>query len=108
MSEAATLEDVGAMIGSVSRRTGGQPTSKPAALKEVNRILGIVAKRSKAKFGKEVDLTKIPQYKREMKRITEWRKKKARQAEKYAKQQEAEFYKALKELHQEQSKRGLP
>lgn len=101
MSEAATLEDVGAMIGAVSRRTKGEPTSKVAALKEVNRILAIIAKRSKAKFGKEVDLTKIPQYKREMKRLQEWRKKKAREAEKYARQQEKEFYKTLKELHAE-------
>lgn len=60
MSEVATLEDVGAMIGAVSRRTKGEPTSKVAALKEINRILAIVAKRSKAKFGKEVDLAKIP------------------------------------------------
>ena len=108
MSEAATLEDVGAMIGAVSRRTKGEPTSKVAALKEVNRILAIVAKRSKAKFGKEVDLTKIPQYKREMKRLQEWRKKKAREAEKYARAQEKEFYRLLKELHREQSKQGLP
>lgn len=60
MSEAATLEDVGAMIGAVSRRTKGKPASKVAALKEVNRILAIIAKRSKAMFGTEVDLTKIP------------------------------------------------
>ena len=108
MSEAASLEDVGAMIGAVSRRTKGEPTSKPAALKEINRILAIVAKRSKAKFGKEVDLTKIPQYNREMKRLQAWRKKKAREAERYAKQQEREFYQILKELHREQSKLGLP
>lgn len=108
MSEAASLEDIGAMLGSVSRRTKGAPTSKPAALKELNRILAIVAKRSKAKIGREIDLSKIPEYKREMKRVQEWRKKKAREAKKYAKQQEAEFYKLLKELNQEQAKHNLP
>lgn len=108
MSEAGTLEDVGAMIGSVSRKTKGAPTSKPAALKELNRILEIVAKRSKAKFGKEVDLKKLSNYKSEMKKITEFRRKKAKAAEKYAKEQEKEFYRLLKELHAEEDKHGIP
>lgn len=43
-----------------------------------------------------------------MKRLQAWRKKKAREAEKYAREQEKEFYKVLKELHREQSKLGLP
>lgn len=108
MSEAGTLEDIGAMIGAVSRRTKGAATSKPAALKEVNRILQVVAKRSKAKFGKEADLSKIRDYKTEMKKIEEFRRKKAKEAEKYAKQQEQEFYKLLKELNQAQAEKGLP
>lgn len=108
MSEQATLEDVGAMFGAVSRRTKGEPLSKPGALKELNRILKIVAKQSKAKFGREVDLNQIPKYKAEMVKHNRDLKKKARKAELYAKQQEQEFYKLLKELHEVQDKLGIP
>lgn len=108
MTEEGNLEDVGAMIGATSRRTKGAPTSKPGALKELNRILELVAKRSKAKFGKAADLNQLKTYKREMKRVAEWRKKKAKEAERYAKQQEKEFYKLLKELHGVQKDKGLP
>ncbi len=108
MSEAGTLEDIGAMIGAVSRRTKGAATSKPAAIKEINRLLQIVAKRSKAQFGTAADLSKIRGYKSEMRKIEEFRRKKAKDAEKYAKQQEAEFYRLLKELNQAQTDKGLP
>lgn len=108
MSECATLEDLGAMIGAVSRRTKGEPTTKNGAKRELNRILAIVAKRSKAKFGKAADLTKIREYTREMKKIQEWRKKKAHEAERYARQQEREFYETLRELRKVQDAYGLP
>lgn len=107
MSECATLEDLGAMIGAVSRRTKGEPTTKNGAKKELNRILAIVAKRSKAKFGKAADLSKIKGYNREMKRIQEWRKRKASQARRYANSVENEFKKLLRELHAVQRERGL-
>ena len=108
MSEVATLEDLGAMIGAVSRRTHGEPTSKVGALKELNRILAVIAKRSKAKFGKEIDLKKAAKYMKEMKKIEAWRKKKERDAWHYANKVEREFWQNLKELRQEQSKHGLP
>lgn len=107
MSEAATLEDIGAMIGAVSRRTKGAPTSKPAAIKELNRILQVVAKRSKAKFGKEADLTRIKTYNDEMKKIAKWRAKKAKEAERYANKVEREFYKELADLRRTQKAHGL-
>lgn len=107
MSEAATLEEVGAMIGAVSRRTGGAPASKPAAIKEINRILKIVAKRSKALIGKEIDLNKISAYRREQKRLAAWRAKKAREAKRYANDVEKEYWKLLKELRATQKAHGL-
>lgn len=57
MGEACTLEELGVMLGATSKKTKGAPMSKVAALKELNRILAIVAKRSKLKLGKAVDLT---------------------------------------------------
>lgn len=107
MSEAANLEDIGAMIGSVSRRTQGAATSKPAALKELNRILATVAKRSKAKFGKEADLSRLKTYGDEMKKIAMWREKQARKAKAYANKQEREFYRLLADLRRTQKQYGL-
>lgn len=108
MSEWATLEDLGAMIGAVSRRTKGEPTTKNGAKKELNRILAIVAKRSKAKFGKAADLTKIREWNREMKKIQEWRKRKASEARRYANKVENEFKQIMRELHAVQDEHGLP
>lgn len=107
MSEVATLEDVGAMIGASSRRTKGAPTSKPAAIKELNRILEIVGKRSKAITGKAIDLNKISEYKREQKRLAAWRIKKAREARRYADKVEKEYWQLLKELRATQKAHGL-
>lgn len=107
MSECATLEDLGAMIGAVSRRTKGEPTTKNGAKKELNRILALVAKRSKAKFGREVDLSKIKTFNREMKKIQEWRKRKASEARRYANKTEAEFRQLLRELNAVRREHGL-
>ena len=107
MSEAGTLEDLGAMMGAVSRRSKGEPMSKPAALKELNRILEIMSKRSKAKFGKAIDLKKIKSYQSEMKKITAARIKKQKEAKHYANKVEREFWQNLKELRQVQSQHGL-
>jgi hypothetical protein len=98
MSEAATLEEVGAMIGATSRRSKGEPVSKPAAIKELNRILKIVGKRSKAILGKEVDLKQVAEWKREQKRLAAWRLKKAREAKRYAAKVVKEYWEGLKEL----------
>lgn len=108
MSEQLTLEELGAMMGAQSRRTKGAPLSKPGTLKELNRILDIIAKRSKAITGKQVDLKMIPKYKAAMKKNYEFRKKKAKKAQVYANKQEQEFRKLLRELHAEQDKLGLP
>lgn len=107
MSEAATLEDVGAMIGASSRRTKGAPASKTAAIKELNRILAIVGKRSKAIVGKAVDLNKIAEYRREQKRLAAWRIKKAREAKRYADKVEKEYWQLLKDLRATQKAHGL-
>lgn len=107
MSEAATLEEVGAMIGAVSRRSGGEPVSKPAAIKEINRILEIIARRSKAKLGKAVDLSKIAEWKREQKKLAAWRIKKAKEARRYADKVEKEYWQLLKELRATQKAYGL-
>lgn len=102
IGEPATLDDVGIVIGASSRRSGGKPVSKVAALKEVNRIGAIIARRSKAKYGKEIDFKSIPKFKREMEKVAAWRKKKIRDAERYANAQEREFHKLLAELHRTQ------
>lgn len=107
MSEAATLEEVGAMIGAASRRSKGEPISKPGAIKEINRILDIVARRSKAKTGKAVDLSKIPEWRREAKKLAAWRAKKAKEARKYADKVEKEYWQLLKELRATQKAAGL-
>lgn len=107
MSECATLEDLGAMIGAVSRRTKGNPMTKNGAKKELNRILALVAKRSKAKFGKAADLNQIRAYNREMKKVQEWRKRKASEARRYANSVENEFKKLLRELHAVQREKGI-
>lgn len=107
MSEAATLEEVGAMIGAASRRSGGEPVSKPAAIKEINRILEIIARRSKAKLGKAVDLSKIAEWKREQKKLAAWRIKKAKEARRYADKVEKEYWQLLKELRATQKAHGL-
>lgn len=107
MSEAATLEDIGAMIGAVSRRSKGKPVSKPAAIKELNRILDIVAKRSKAKIGKTVDLSKIGAYQREMRKNLQWRKRKERERQRYVNKVEREFYTLLADLRRTQKEYGL-
>ena len=84
MSEAMTLDELAVMLGARSERTKGQPMSKVAALKELNRILAVVAKRSKAKLGREVDLTKIKAYKAEIRRQEAEKRRNAAEAKKRA------------------------
>lgn len=107
MSEELTLDELGVMLGAKSEKTKGQPMSKVAALKELNRILAVVAKRSKAKLGRAVDLTKIKAYRAEIKRQDAERRKKAAEAKKKAKAAQKEFWQLLSELNKEQRKHGL-
>lgn len=108
MSEAATLESLAAMLGAKSTRTHGQPMSKPAALKELNRVLDVVAKRSQAKIGKRVDLSQIAQFRKEQKRQQIERNKEKREARKREREAYKEFWRLERELHQVQRAHGLP
>lgn len=107
MSEAATLEDVGAMIGAVSRRTQGKPTSKAGAIKELNRILQKIATESKAKFGRTIDLNKLKKFEVLMKKSKVERLRKAREARRRANEAEKEYWRLLKELRATQKAHGL-
>jgi PBP1b-binding outer membrane lipoprotein LpoB len=107
MSEAATLEDIGAMLGAVSRRTKGKPTSKAGAIKELNRILQIIADESKAKFGRTIDLSKLKKFDVLMKKARLERAKKAREARRRANEAEKEYWRLLKELRATQKAHGL-
>lgn len=107
MSEAATLEDVGAMIGAVSRRTKGKPTSKAGAIKELNRILQKIAAESKAKFGRTIDLNKLKKFEVLMKKSKVERLRKAREARRRANEAEKEYWRLLKELRATQKAHGL-
>ena len=84
MTEELTLDELGVMLGATSTRTKGQPMSKIAALKALNKILAVIAKRSKAKLGRAVDLSKIKAYKAEIKRQNAERRKKAAEKKKAA------------------------
>lgn len=108
MSEELKLEDLAVMLGAKSKRTKGQPMSKIAARKELNRILDLVAKRSSAKIGKKIDLGKLAEYKREMRKADALKKKKAKENKRAEKQARADFWKLLKKLNIEQRKHGLP
>lgn len=108
MSEAGTLESLAVMLGARSERTKGKPMSKVAALKEINRILNVVAKRSQAKLGKRIDLAKIAEYRKEMKAQEIQRKKEARENKKKARIAYQEFQTALKELWAVQTAHNLP
>lgn len=108
MSEAATLETLAVMLGAKSTRTHGQPMSKPAALKELNRILDVVAKRSQAIIGKRIDLSQIAQFRKEQKRQQIERNKEKREARRREREAYKEFWRLERELHQAQRAHGLP
>ena len=108
MGETATLESLAVMLGAKSERTHGQPMSKPAALKELNRILDVVAKRSQAKIGKRIDLSQIAQFKKAQKQQQIERNKEKREERKRAREAYKEFWRLQRELHQVQRAHGLP
>jgi len=106
------LEDVGTMIGSHSRRSKGAPVSKSAAIREINRILEIIAKRSKARFGKAIELQKIIDFRDWIRRTTAEKLKEYKKAQTqkriYANKVAKEFYKLVADLHRTQDRHGLP
>ena len=110
-ADPATLQDVGVVIGAGSRRTNGKPVSKPAAIKEINRILKVVAKRSKAKYGTAIELEKFAELKDEIRHQVETRKAAEKKAQfeerKRANAAAKEFYKLIAELHREERKHGI-
>lgn len=107
MGEACTLEELGVMLGATSKKTKGAPMSKVAALKELNRILAIVAKRSKLKLGKAVDLTQISKVKREIRQQNAEKRRQAKEKEKYRREMQKQFWQELKELNKVQRQHGL-
>lgn len=107
MGEACTLDELGVMLGATSKKTKGAPMSKVAALKELNRILAIVAKRSKLKLGKAVDLTQISKVKREIRQQNAEKRRQAKEKEKYRREMQKQFWQELKELNKVQRQHGL-
>lgn len=119
MSEALSLDELGVMLGATSERTKGKPMSKVAALKELNRILDVIAKRTKLRYGISINVQKFAKSQQEMRRIAreqhqkrmaakkEWRSKQ-RELRARAAAAEKEFYQLLHELRAEQSANNLP
>lgn len=107
MSEEANLQDLGVMLGAKSKKTNGQPMSKVAAFKQLNRIFEIIAKRSAIKLGKKIDLAKLAEYKKAMKQAEIDKKKNAKDAKQKYKEAYKEFWTLLHELNQEQRAHGL-
>jgi len=112
---AGNLEDLSVMFGAVSPQTKGEPMSKVAAFNKLQEIIAVIAKRSKVKLGKEVDLNRLKDFKKAMKernallrkQSAEKRRQKAQEKRDQAAAMK-EFWKTLYELNQEQRAKGLP
>lgn len=111
---AFNLDELGVFIGAASPRTKGQPTSKVAALKELNRILAVLAKRSYIKFGKKIDVDALKNFQKvrnEMLRANKAkaaeRKRRIRAEQKRRAEAQKEFWKNLSELNRLQRSMGL-
>lgn len=98
------LEDLGVFLGATSQKTGGKPMSKVAAKKELDRIIKVVAKKSKLKYGHAIDLNKI----KELKKALRIKQEKIAEDKRYYRQQMKEFWKNLKDLQATQRELGLP
>lgn len=107
MTEEGNLDDLSVMLGAASKRTNGAPMSKVAALKELNRILEVIAKRSYVKLGRRVDLSKIKEYKIAMRKADAERHRKQKEQKKLAREAYKEFWATLKDLNATQRKHGL-
>lgn len=79
--EPFNFEELGAFIGAASPRTKGEPTSKVAAYKELNRILNVVAKRAKFQ-GKTFNLELFKQFKHDRAEMLKHNKKLAAEQKK--------------------------
>lgn len=102
------LNDIGAFLGAASPKTQGKPMSRQAALKELNRIESVVAKRFKQFHGKDIDLKKIPELKRQMKQQAADRKRSKQMEERKRKELMREFWKELKEVNRVRRSLDLP
>lgn len=107
MAEVLNLDQLGAWLGVASPRTKGAPMSRPATLKELNRILTVIAKRSKLKLGKEVDLSKIADMRRELKAANAEKRREAKEKARERKRLEKEFWQAQNELNRVRRAHGL-
>lgn len=107
MSEVFNLDQLGVWLGVASPRTKGKPMSRPAVLKELNRILTVVAKRSKSKLGREVDLSQISKVKREIRASNAEKRRQARIKARERKRLEKEFWQAQNELNRVRRDHGL-
>lgn len=104
MNTQLNLEDLGVFLGATSQKTGGKPMSKVAAKKELDRIIKVVAKKSKLKYGHAIDLNKI----KELKKALRIKQEKIAEDKRYYRQQMKEFWKNLKDLQATQRELGLP
>lgn len=102
------LNDIGAFLGAASPKTQGKPMSRPAALKELNRIENVVVKRYKQATGKDIDLSAIPKLKRQMKKNVADKKREKWTEERKRKELMREFWKELKEVNRVRRSLGLP
>jgi len=105
--EAMSLEELGVYLGVASPKTKGEPMSKVAALKELNRILSVLTKRAYLKTGKKVDLKQIAVMKRKMKEEQAAKNKKAKELAKKRRDLMKEFWKELYALNKVQREHGL-
>lgn len=107
MAEVLTLEQIGVFLGAASPRTKGEPMSKVATLKELNRILKHISGQAKFKFGKSVDLNNITKLRREIKAKNAEKRRQAKELAKERKRLEKEFWKAQDELNKVRRAHGL-
>lgn len=111
--EAFNFEELGVFIGASSPRTKGEPTSKVAAYKELNRILEVLAKRAHFQ-GKTFNLELFKKFKHDRnelikknKKLAAERKKKEREMARRRAEAQKEFWKELTELNKLQRSKGL-
>lgn len=79
--EAFNFEELGVFIGAASPRTKGEPTSKVAAYKELNRILEVLAKRAHFQ-GKTFNLELFKKFKHDRNELIKKNKKLAAERKK--------------------------
>lgn len=108
MNEIWNLDDIGAFLGAASPKTKGQPMSRVAAKKELDRIVNVVGKRAKLQLGREVDLNQIPELKRQMRATATQKKQMQREQDRRRRELMKEFWNELKEVNRLRKTMGLP